>query len=102
MFLDKKVIISALGGFALGKTGHLIFASKKAKECYVKAAASALIVKDSIMEQVENIQAEASDIMADARIEADKYQAEKDAEYAASLNTAKTAEGHAAEEIPAV
>lgn len=80
MFFEKKVLFSILGGFVLGKAGGQILGSKKAKEGYLKAATGALIMKDYIMEQAENIQAEGSDILADARLRADEYQAKKDAE----------------------
>jgi hypothetical protein len=81
MFLEKKVLVSFVGGYVLGKNSNAIFGSEKAKECYRKAATSAFILKDMVMEKVEILQAEASDILADARAEADKYQAQKDAEY---------------------
>ncbi len=82
MIFNKTVLFSILGGFALGKTGDMIFGSETAKKSYLKVATGALILKDSVMEQVETIQAEASDLMADARVKADEYQAKKDADYA--------------------
>ena len=81
MFFEKKVLFSILGGFVLGKAGSQIFGSAKAKEAYLKAATGALIMKDYIMEQAEIIQAEGSDILADARLRSDEYQAKKDAEF---------------------
>jgi hypothetical protein len=81
MFLEKKVLVSFVGGYVLGKNSNAIFGSEKAKECYRRAATSAFILKDMVMEKVEVLQAEASDILADARAEADKYQEKKDAEY---------------------
>ena len=83
MFLEKKVILPLVGGFVLGKAGNAIFVSQTARKVYTKAATGAFIAKDSIMEQAEKIQAGAMDIAADARIEADNYQAQKDAEFAA-------------------
>ena len=84
--LEKKVLFSALGGFVLGKAGNMIFGSDTAKKAYLKAATGGMILKDYILEQAEIIQAEASDIAADARVEADKYQAKKDAAFAAKMN----------------
>ena len=81
MFMSKKVIISAIGGFVLGKAGNAIFGSKTAVKYYTKAATGAFIAKDAIMEQVEKIQAGAMDIAVDARLEADRYQERLDAEY---------------------
>ncbi len=88
MFFEKKVIFSILGGFALGKTGNEIFGSETAKKAYLKAATGAMILKDNIMERVEVIQAAASDIAADARAEADKYQEKKDASFETFLKAA--------------
>lgn len=81
MFLKKKIVLSVLGGFVLGKAGDTIFGSETAKKVYTKAATGAFIVKDSVMDSFEKIQAEAMDIAADARIEADNYQAKKDSGY---------------------
>ena len=78
-FMDKKVIFSLLGGFVLGKTGDRIFGSDRAKKLYVKAATVGMIAKDCTMEKIEVLQAQALDIADEARTEADKYQAEKDA-----------------------
>ena len=85
MLFDKKVVISILGGFALGKTGGLILGSDTAKKAYLKCATLGMILKDNTMEAVENIQAGAFDIAAEAREEADKYQAKKDAAFEARL-----------------
>ncbi len=81
MFMSKKVILSAIGGFVLGKAGNAIFGSETAVKYYTKAATGAFIAKDAIMEQVEKIQAGAMDIAVDARLEADRYQEKLDAEY---------------------
>ena len=84
MFFEKKVVVSLLGGIVLGKAGETIFGSETARKVYTKAATGAFIAKDSIMELAEKVQAGAMDIAADARIEADNYQAEKDARLAAA------------------
>ena len=78
LFLKKEILISLLGGFVLGKAGETIFGSETAKKVYTKAATGAFIAKDSIMDSVEKIQAEAMDIAAEARIEADKKKKKKD------------------------
>ena len=83
MFMKKGIVVSLLGGFVLGRAGEAIFGSETAKKVYTKAATGAFIAKDCIMEEVEKIQAAAMDIAADARIEADEYQAAKDEEYKA-------------------
>ncbi len=88
----KQYLITLAGGFVLGKAGQAIFGSKKAKEIYTKAATGAYIAKDAIMEEFEKIQAAALDIAAEARIEADNYQAEKDAEYAEAAESAEEEE----------
>ncbi len=84
MFFNKKVIFGVLGGFVLGKTGDMIFGSDTAKKVYTRCAAAGMILKDQTMEKVEVIQACASDIAADAREEADQYQARKDAAFHAA------------------
>lgn len=98
MLFKKEILISLLGGFVLGKSGEMIFGSQTAKKLYTKAATGAFIAKDSIMEQAEKIQACAMDIATDARIEADNYQARKDAEYSACAGVAEEAAEEAPEE----
>ena len=85
MFLNKKVVFGVLGGYVLGKAGDMIFGSETAKKVYTKCATYGMILKDNTMEKVEIIQACASDIAADAREEADKYQAKMDAAFDSSL-----------------
>ena len=80
----KSVLLPLVAGFVLGKTSDMIFGSKEAIKAYTKAATCAFIAKDYVMEEVEKIQAAASDIAADARANADEYQAQKDAEYNAA------------------
>ena len=76
--MKKSIIISLVGGFILGKAGDTVFGSKSAKKIYTSLATGGVIAKDSIMEYVEKIQAGASDIMADAKVNAEHYYAEKD------------------------
>lgn len=97
MIMKKEVVISLLAGLVLGKAGETIFGSDTARKAYTRAASGAYIAKDAIMEEVEKIQAGAMDIATDARAQADRYQARKDAEYAAGAGTedevAERAEG---------
>ena len=85
MFLNNKVVFGVLGGYVLGKAGDMIFGSETAKKVYTKCATYGMILKDNTMEKVEIIQACASDIAADAREEADRYQAKMDAAFDSSL-----------------
>ncbi len=85
MFFNKKVVFGVLGGYVLGKAGDMIFGSETAKKVYTKCATYGMILKDNTMEKVEIIQACASDIAADAREEADRYQAKMDAAFDSSL-----------------
>ena len=75
--MKKAVVFSLLGGFVLGKAGGFIFGSKTAKKAYTAIATGALIAKDSVMENVEKIQAGASDIIADAKVNAEAYYEER-------------------------
>ncbi len=77
--MKKAIVFSLIGGFVLGKAGSAIFGSKTAKKVYTTLTTGAFIVKDSVMESVEKIQAEASDVAADARVNAERYYAQKDA-----------------------
>ena len=77
--MKKAIIFSLLGGYVLGKAGNAIFGSKTAKKVYTTLTTGAFIVKDSIMEGVEKIQAEASDVAADAKVNVERYYASRDA-----------------------
>ncbi|MBQ1311569.1 MAG: hypothetical protein IIY55_06940 [Blautia sp.] len=79
--MKKAIIFSLLGGYVLGRAGSAIFGSKTAKKVYTTLATGAFIAKDSIMESVEKIQAEASDIAQDAKVNVERYYAEKDLAY---------------------
>ncbi len=77
--MRKSIIFSLLGGFILGKAGAEIFGCKEAKKIYTSLATGAIIVKDSVMERFEKVQAGAVDIMADAKENAKRYYTEKEA-----------------------
>ena len=79
--MKKAIIFSLLGGYVLGRAGSTIFGSKTAKKVFTTLATGAFIAKDSIMESVEKIQAEASDIAQDAKVNVERYYAEKDLAY---------------------
>ena len=80
--LKPAVALSLLGGYVLGKAGNAVFGSDTAKKAYTAATTGAFIAKDAVMERVEKIQAGAADIAADAKINAERYYAKKDAAYA--------------------
>ena len=77
--MKKAVIFSLLGGFILGKAGETIFGSKPAKKAYTAIATGAILAKDSVMGSVEKIQAGASDIMEDAKVNAERYYESREA-----------------------
>ena len=56
-----------IGGTLFGSAGFKLLSSKDAKKAYTHTTAAALRVKDSVMTTVNNIQENASDILADAR-----------------------------------
>lgn len=79
--MKKAVIFSLLGGYVLGKAGVEIFGGKTARKVYTGLTTGAFLVKDSIMERAEKIQAGASDIAADAKANVEKYYAERETVY---------------------
>ncbi len=56
-----------LGGTLFGSAGFAILGSKDAKKVYTHTTAAVLRCKDRVMQQVENIQDNCSDILADAK-----------------------------------
>lgn len=56
-----------LGGALFGSAGFKILGSKDAKKVYTHATAAYLRCKDEVMEQVETIQDNCADILADAK-----------------------------------
>lgn len=66
-------------GVLFGTAGIKALSSKDAKKVYVKSTATALRVKDYVMETVTNIQAEAEDIYAEAKALNTEREAEEEA-----------------------
>lgn len=56
-----------LGGALFGSAGFKILGSRDAKKVYTHATAAYLRCKDEVMEQVETIQDNCADILADAK-----------------------------------
>lgn len=69
-------------GFLLGAVGVPLLKSRVAQKAYVYLTAGAFIARDSVMEEVERIQATAMDISEDAKVITEKYYAQKDQEFA--------------------
>lgn len=67
-------------GFILGCVGVPVLKSRLAQKAYVYLTAGAFIARDSIMEEVEKVQASALDISEDAKVLTEKYYAQKDQE----------------------
>lgn len=67
--LDEKWKGIALfaGGVLFGTAGVKILGSSDAKKCYVNCLAAGLRAKDSVMTTATNIQANAEDILAEAK-----------------------------------
>lgn len=71
--MNKKGLLTFVGGFLLGSAGLNVLGSKVAQKGYRYVAAGALIARDSVMEQAEKIQGAASDILADANEIKEQY-----------------------------
>lgn len=56
-----------VGGALFGTFGIQMLSTKEAKDFYVKAAATGLRMKDSVMETVTTVQEEVEDILASAK-----------------------------------
>ncbi len=82
----KEIIFSVLGGYVLGKMGNEIFGSETARKIYTKCATAGFILKDTVMEQVEVIQANATDIAAEAKENAEEYYRKRDKDYAGACD----------------
>ena len=68
-----------VGGTLFGSFGIKLLSSKDAKKVYVHATAAGLRMKDSVMETVTNVQANAADVLASAK-ELNEERAAKEAE----------------------
>ncbi len=65
-------------GFLLGAVAAPVLKSRLAQKAYVYLTAGAFIARDSIMEEVERIQATASDVAEDAKVLTEQYYAQKE------------------------
>lgn len=65
--MEKKHILLFLGGMLFGSAGIKLLSSSDAKKAYTHVTAAALRCKDSVMETVDTVQENCSDILADAR-----------------------------------
>ena len=70
-----------LGGTLFGSAGFKILGSKDAKKAYTQATAAYLRCKDQVMNQVEAIQDNCSDILADAKAINASRESEAEAEF---------------------
>lgn len=66
MFLTSK-IAAFIGGTLFGSAGFKLLGSKDARKVYTHVTAAALRCKDQVMHDVEVVQENCSDILADAK-----------------------------------
>lgn len=65
--MERKHILLFLGGALFGSAGIKLLSSSDAKKAYTHVTAAALRCKDAVMETVDTVQENCSDILADAR-----------------------------------
>ena len=70
-----------LGGTLFGSAGFKILGSKDAKKVYTHTTAAYLRCKDQVMQQVETVQENCADILADAKAINEARAAEAEAAY---------------------
>ena len=70
-----------LGGTLFGSAGFKILGSKDAKKVYTHTTAAYLRCKDQVMQQVETVQENCADILADAKAINEARAAESEAAY---------------------
>ena len=66
MSLAGKIVLFA-GGTLFGSAGFKILGSKDARKVYTHVTAAALRCKDQVMRDVETVQENCADILADAK-----------------------------------
>ncbi len=79
-----------LGGTLFGSAGFKILGSKDAKKVYTHTTAAYLRCKDQVLQQVETVQENCADILADAKAINEARVAEEEATY---IEDAVAAEG---------
>ena len=67
------------GGFLLGTVGVDLLKAEEADKVYTALATATLVSKDWVMKRYEAISARSQDIMAEARVRADRYLERKSA-----------------------
>ena len=78
--MERKHILLFLGGALFGSAGIRLLSSRDAKKAYTHVTAAALRCRDTVMETVDTVQENCSDILADARaINEERAAAEEDA-----------------------
>ena len=70
-----------LGGTLFGSAGLKILGSKDARKVYTHTTAAVLRCKDQVMRDVESVQENCSDILADAKAINEAKAAEREAAY---------------------
>jgi hypothetical protein len=80
MSTTKKIALF-VGGTLFGSAGFKILGSKDAKKVYTHATAAVLRCRDQVMRDVETVQENCSDILADAKAINEARAAEAEANY---------------------
>ena len=80
MKLTRKVVIFA-GGTLFGSAGCKLLCSKGARKVYTNVTAAVLRCKDCIMRDVETVQENCSDILADAKAINETKEAKEEAAF---------------------
>ncbi len=70
-----------VGGTLFGSAGFKLLGSKDARKVYTHVTAAALRCKDQVMRDVESVQENCSDILADAKAINEAKAAEREAAY---------------------
>ena len=65
--MNVKTLALFVGGTLFGSAGFKILGSRDAKKVYTHATAAVLRCKDEVMRNVDNIQENCADILADAK-----------------------------------
>lgn len=80
MSTTKKIALF-VGGTLFGSAGFKILGSRDAKKVYTQATAAVLRCRDQVMRDVETVQENCSDILADAKAINEARAAETEAGY---------------------
>ena len=80
MSTTKKIALF-VGGTLFGSAGFKILGSKDAKKVYTHATAAVIRCRDQVMRDVEAVQENCSDILADAKAINEARAAEAEASY---------------------